>query len=91
MNLNKIKNLLELIGSEMDTNVFDDEEYLVLVANLLFNYGKSGLIQRKEYSELNLQDAFAVELSLNQSPNDVHLSAILQSHAILKWSESFKR
>ena len=89
MNIKKIEDLIILVGESMRTNAFSDGEYLIFVANLLMKFGLSGLESEKKYLDVNTNDAFNVELALNQSPNDPHLAAILQGHVLIKWSESF--
>lgn len=89
MNLKKIENILTLISEAIEKDVLNDKEYLVMIANLLFSYGKAGLISHDLYGDLNLEDAFRVELALNIDPDNIYLAAILQSHALLKWSEVF--
>lgn len=67
---------------------YTDAEYLVYVANLLLNFGQNGLETMEKFQEVNPSDAFNVELALNQNPNDPHLAAILQGHAIINWSQN---
>ena len=90
MNLNKIKALLQVITEHMEEDMLNDKEFLVMVANLLFNYGKAGLISHQLYPELNIEDAFLVERTLMTDPDNIYLASILQSHALLKWSEVFE-
>ena len=89
MNLKKIENILKVISEAIEKDVLNDKEYLVMIANLLFSYGTAGLISNDLYGDLNLEDAFRVELALNIDPDNIYLAAILQSHALLKWSEVF--
>lgn len=65
-----------------------DREYLTFVANLLFLFGKAGLNNFAELKLIDIMDAMVVEQEYIKNPNNVFLAAILQSHAILKWSES---
>lgn len=65
-----------------------DREYLTFVANLLFLFGKTGLNNFAELKQIDIMDAMVVEQEYIKNPNNVFLAAILQSHAILKWSES---
>lgn len=90
MNIEKIERLMKSVGRSMSTDAFTDQEYLVFVANLLFAFGKTGLETRQEHGDVNVNDAFNIELALNQDPNDPHLASLLQGHALIKWSESFK-
>jgi hypothetical protein len=88
MNLNKIEDLMTMVGTKMKEDTISDKEYLVFVANLLISFGKTGMDSMNKFPDVNINDSVSVELTLNQNPNDVHLSSVLQGHAILKWSES---
>jgi hypothetical protein len=88
VNVVKVEKLLSITGTAMLEQGFDSEEYLVYVANLLLNFGKAGLNDMQKFPEVNIKDAFNIELTLNQHPDDPHLAALLQGHAILKWSQS---
>ncbi len=79
---------MTIVGVKMKTDVFSDKEYLVFVANLLISFGKSGLDTLRKFTDVDINNSVAVELTLNQNPDDVHLSSILQGHVLLKWSES---
>lgn len=68
--------------------MLNDKEYLILVANLLISFGKAGIKSMSKYASLNTDDSGVVELALNQDPANVYLAAILQGHAIIRWSDN---
>ena len=74
--------------SVLTADLLNDKEYLVLVANLLISFGKAGLTAQTKYQGINYDDAGVIELCLNQDPSNVYLAAILQGHALIKWSDS---
>lgn len=89
MNLKKIERLLTLVSDKIEEDVLNNREYLIFIANLLLSFGKSGLKINYPDMEVDINDSNIVELRLNQDPNNVYLAAILQSHVLIKWSESF--
>lgn len=88
MNLKKIEDAYNFITEKMKEDMINDQEYLILVANLLFSWGKAGVNANSDI-DINEEDAMQVEMLLNQNPNDPYLAAILQGHILIKWSESF--
>ena len=90
MNINKIEKLIKQTANSMMEDSLTDEEYLVFAGNLLINFGLSDKTLKERYPKLDINNAFNVELELNQSPNDVYLAAILQGHILIKWSEGLK-
>ena len=90
MNVKKIEKLLKATGELMQESAFTDQEYLVYVGNLLFTFGIAGLKANESFPNLKIHDAFSIELELTQNPNNPYLASILQGHALIKWSESFR-
>lgn len=90
MNKEKIQGLYVMVAEQMQKDSLDDEEFLVFVANLLLGWGSENLVYTEDLKNLNIHDAYQVEVALNQYPDNPFLAAILQAHVILKWSENFK-
>jgi hypothetical protein len=90
MNVKKIEKLIIGLADLMKEDALNDEEYLVFVANLLISFGNSDKSLLERYPDLDLNNAFAIELELTKNPNDPYLASILQGHILIKWSESLK-
>ncbi len=61
-----------------------------MVANLLFAFGSANIKMFDALKTLNIFDANQIEVAYMQNPDNVYIAAILQSHALIKWSESLK-
>lgn len=61
-----------------------------MVANFLFGFGTSGIAMYDELKDVNINDANSVEMAYMRYPNNVYLAAMLQSHALIKWSDNLK-
>ncbi len=90
MNKVKIRNVIEKLDSILDEDSLSNEDFLVFIANQLISFGRKGLVNDSELSEINTNDSVEVGLVLNAYPNNPFVASILQGHAILKWSEYFK-
>jgi hypothetical protein len=91
MDLKKIESLVKTTSVEIEDNAFSEEEFLIFMANMLISYGKAGLALHKKFQDIDTLNANAVELMLNQNPNDVHLSSILQGHVLILWSQNLEK
>lgn len=90
MNLEKVKKALGDIGERLQLDILNDGEFLILVANMLIQYGKAGIQNMQKFQDLNINNANQVELTFAVNPEDVHLAAILQGHVLIKWANHFK-
>jgi len=90
MNKIKIRNVIEKLDSILDEDSLSNEDFLVFIANQLISFGRKGLMNDAELSQINTNDSVEVGLVLNAYPNNPFVASILQGHAILKWSEFFK-
>ena len=90
MNKIKIRNVIEKLDSILDEDSLSNEDFLVFIANQLISFGRKGLMNDTELSQINTNDSVEVGLVLNAYPNNPFVASILQGHAILKWSEFFK-
>jgi len=90
MNKTKIRNVIEKLDSILDEDSLSNEDFLVFIANQLISFGRKGLVNDTELSQINTNDSVEVGLVLNAYPNNPFVASILQGHAILKWSEFFK-
>jgi hypothetical protein len=88
MNLKKIEKALREISKVISNDMLSDKEYLLLVANMLIAYGKSGIKIDDSLADINVSDASIIETALHQYPNNVYLASILQGHALIKWSDN---
>ena len=90
MNKIKIRNVIEKLDKILDEDSLTNEDFLVFIANQLISFGRKGLVNDSELSQINANDSVEVGLVLNAYPNNPFVASILQGHAILKWSEFFK-
>jgi len=90
MNKTKIRNVIEKLDSILDEDSLSNEDFLVFIANQLISFGRKGLINDTELSQINTNDSVEIGLVLNAYPDNPFVASILQGHAILKWSEFFK-
>ena len=89
-NESKIRAVLEKIDPILKESNLSDAEFLVLVANFLFGLGSNGIKMFSKINDLKITDANAVEIAYLNHPENVYLAALLQSHALIKWSENLK-
>ncbi|RLA64053.1 MAG: hypothetical protein DRQ78_06380 [Epsilonproteobacteria bacterium] len=82
--------MIEKLDSILDEDSLSNEDFLVFIANQLISFGRKGLVNDTELSQINTNDSVEVGLVLNAYPNNPFVASILQGHAILKWSEFFK-
>ena len=90
MNKTKIRNVIEKLDSILDEDSLSNEDFLVFIANQLISFGRKGLMNDTELSQINTNDSVEIGLVLNAYPDNPFVASILQGHAILKWSEFFK-
>lgn len=69
----------------------NDREYLLFTANLLFAFGTAGIKLFDNFKDINVLDANIIEVAYMKYPENVFLASILQSHALIKWSESLSK
>ena len=57
---------------------------------MLFGFGTSGIKLFETLKSLKVTDAGQVEVAYLKNPENVFLASILQSHALIKWSDNLK-
>lgn len=81
----KVSAILKIFKEESVTN----EEYLIILGNLLISFGSSGLEVHSRHKDVDLRDCAQVEIALGQNPNDPYLASVLQGNILIKWSEHY--
>lgn len=84
----KIQRVLKNLDQNLKEEGLKDKEYLVLVANMLYAFGIAGLKMFTQYKGLNFNDAVQIEAFYIKDSNNVYLASLMQSHVLLKWSDS---
>lgn len=81
---NHVLKILELLSEDSP----NPEEYMLIIANLLFHFGLTG--EDAIPSDLDVKNANKIELTMMSDPNNVYLASLLQAHILIKWSESLR-
>ena len=90
MNLKKIKSILSKFSDVMEEDIPDSDEFLVVIGNMLRQFSVQYIEIDDSLKGLNIDDANKVSLAFNKNPDNPALALLMQSHVILKLSESFK-
>lgn len=90
MNLKKIKSILAKFSDVMEEDIPDSDEFLVVIGNMLRQFSVQYIEIDDSLKGLNIDDANKVSLAFNKNPDNPVLALLMQSHVILKLSESFK-
>ena len=90
MNSNRVRDIIVKFDEILSADTPDNEEYLVVIANLLIAFGRNGLSADGDLENMNIEDSTEIEFALSQLPDNPYLASVLQGHAIIKWSEYFK-
>lgn len=90
MNLKKVKSHLKSIADLFESDLPDNEEFLIIAGNMLRQFAIPLISSDEKFSNLNIDDANQVALASMQNPTSVSLAVLLQSHVLIKLSESFK-
>ena len=90
MNLKKIKSILAKFSDVMEEDIPDSDEFLVVIGNMLRQFSVQYIEIDDSLKGLNIDDANKVSLAFNKNPDNPSLALLMQSHVILKLSESFK-
>ena len=88
LNIKKIDTALSNIASLLLEDALNEEEYLVLCANMLIGFAKSNISSGNLYPDLDLNNANQIELTFAQEPEDINLACLLQGHAIIYGSRN---
>ena len=90
MNLKKIKSILAKFSDVMEEDIPDSDEFQVVIGNMLRQFSVQYIEIDDSLKGLNIDDANKVSLAFNKNPDNQALALLMQSHVILKLSESFK-
>lgn len=90
MNLKKIQKHLEQISEQLELDLPTNKEFLIIFGNLLRQFALQHIQYDTKYKDLNTDDANAVSLACIAYPDSTPLALLLQSHVIIKLSETFK-
>lgn len=90
MNLKKIKSILAKFSDVMEEDIPNSDEFLVVIGNMLRQFSVQYIEIDDSLKGLNIDDANKVSLAFNKNPDNPALALLMQSHVILKLSESFK-
>lgn len=90
MNLKKVKSILSNIGDVLENDYPDNKEFLIIVGNMLRFFALNLIEKDSDLKDLNPDDANQVSILAMQYPESVPLAILLQSHVLIKLSESFK-
>ena len=74
----------------MEEDIPDSDEFLVVIGNMLRQFSVQYIEIDDSLKGLNIDNANKVSLAFNKNPDNQALALLMQSHVILKLSESFK-
>ena len=90
MNKNKIEKLLKNINEVINEDVPTNAEYIVLLANMLRIFAIAGIEKDNRIGAIDINDSFQIESACFAYPDNVSLQLMLQSHVLLKLSETYR-
>ena len=90
MNKNKIEKLLKNINEVINEDVPTNAEYIVLLANMLRIFAIAGIEKDNRIGAIDINDSFQIEPACFAYPDNVSLQLMLQSHVLLKLSETYQ-
>ena len=90
MNLKKIENLLKSVSDILNENAPTNQEFVLMVGNMLRSYSIVLLNNDKKYANIDVNNADAISLAMTADPYNIGLSLLMQSHVLIKISDGFK-
>jgi hypothetical protein len=90
MNLKKIENLLKSVSDILNENAPTNQEFVLMVGNMLRSYSIVLLNNDKKYTNMDVNNADEVSLAMVGDPYNIALNLLMQSHVLIKISVGFK-
>ena len=90
MNLKKIETLLKSISDILNENAPTNQEFILMVGNMLRSYSIILLSNDKKYANIDVDNADVISLAMVADPYNVSLNLLMQSHVLIKLSDGFK-
>lgn len=90
MNLKKIETLLKSVSDILNENAPTNQEFVLMVGNMLRSYSIVLLNNDKKYANIDVDNADAISLAMIGDPYNIGLSLLMQSHVLIKISDGFK-
>ena len=90
MNLKKIENLLKSVSDILNENAPTNQEFVLMVGNMLRSYSIVLLSNDKKYANIDVDNADAISLAMTADPYNIGLSLLMQSHVLIKISDGFR-